>query len=101
MTRLEEDLKTRGTGRTTRQMKAAAPGAIYIWCNERTAIAKPIAVTADRADLRIVGPSWLDGRRWMGLELTGIAVDHAARLTHDQMESLWDAKTRIRHAPEN
>ena len=96
MTRLEEDLKTRGNGRTTRQMKAAAPGAIFIWLNENTRIAKSIAVTADRADLKIVGPSWLDDRRWRGLELTGITVDHAVRLTHDQWESLWDAKIRIR-----
>jgi len=97
MTRLEEDLKTRGTGRTSRQMLGAPMGAIFVWCNEHVAHAKLIAAKVDRADLKVVGPSWLDDRRWRGLNLTGVVVDHAAHLTSEQYESLIDAITRIRH----
>jgi len=48
-----------------------------------------------RADLQIVPPHWLE-ESWRGRTLTGIVVDHAARLTYQEQQGLLSAQTRIR-----
>ena len=52
----------RGTGRTSRQLQAAPPGAVFVWCNDRLAYVRDLARARGREDLKIVGLSALDSR---------------------------------------
>lgn len=85
----------RGNGETTRQMEEAPKGAVFIWCNGQTDYAVLLARKIDREDLQIVSPMWLE-KRWLGVELTGVVVDHAARLTDRQWDGYQGALTRVR-----
>jgi len=84
-----------GEGTTTKQMKAAPKGAVFVWCNGRTDYAVVLARKIGREDLEIKSPTWLE-RSWRGLELTGVVVDHAARLTDRQWDGFQGALTRVR-----
>lgn len=86
----------RGTGETTRQMKAAPNDAVFIWCNGALSYPKHLANQLGRNDLKIVGPEWLTSDRWRGLELTGIVVDHALTMSSREFAMLREVKTRIR-----
>jgi hypothetical protein len=87
----------RGTGRTTRQMLAAPQRAIFISCNECTVSHdRHLAKKHGRPDLQIVPPRWISDQRWRGHELTGIVVDHAAKLTDHHIVELHHALTRVR-----
>jgi hypothetical protein len=44
----------RGTGTTTRQIEAAPPNAIFVWCNRRLEYPRSLAGSIGRNDLRIV-----------------------------------------------
>ena len=85
----------RGEGTTTQQMEAAPKGAVFVWCNGHTDYAVRLARKIDREDLQIKSPAWLDDG-WRGVTLTGIVVDHAARLTDRQWDWLQEALTRVR-----
>jgi len=85
----------RGTGTTTQQMEKAPNGAVFVWCNERTDYAVRLARKIGREDLQIKSPTWLEDR-WRGLELHGVVVDHAARLTDRQRDGFQGALTRVR-----
>lgn len=85
----------RRDGATTRQMEAAPKGAVFIWCNGKTDYAVLLARKLGREDLQIVSPTWLE-ERWLGVELTGVVVDHAARLTDRQWDGYQGALTRVR-----
>ena len=85
----------RGKGATTQQMEAAPKGAVFVWCNGNTDYPRLLARKIGREDLRIETPAWLEGR-WIGLELTGVAVDHAAQLTDRQWDGFQGALTRVR-----
>lgn len=78
----------RGDGTTTKQMQAAPQGALFIWCSDDyRGYPLNLARRLGRTDLRIVGPRMLSERgrhRFMGLNLGGIVIDHAAHLTPDQ-----------------
>ena len=88
----------RGTGRTTRQMEAAPHGAIFISANHSTMRCDiELSRRIGRSDLRIVRPDWLTDRRWMGLWLPGIVIDHATKLNEEQRFFLTAALTRVRH----
>jgi len=76
-------------------MKSAPEGAVFVWCNEYVDWGRSLAHKIGRDDLKIESPSWLEGR-WRGIELTGIVVDHATRLTDRQWEGLQGALTRVR-----
>jgi hypothetical protein len=84
----------RGTGRTTRQMQRAPHGAIYIVCHGLPQRYR--ARDIGRDDLEIVTPNWLTDRKWAGLNLTGIVVDHSVWLTEEEQYLLMHARTRIR-----
>jgi hypothetical protein len=86
----------RGTGTTTKQMRNAPFGAIYIWVNGDTSYAKELAQKIGRDDLEIVRPTWLEYRRWQGRLLTAIVCDHALYLDYDTRELLHEASMRIR-----
>ena len=85
----------RGTGRTTRQIKDAPPGAIYVWCNNRTEYPKMLALKLGRGDIEVVPPVWLV-QGWVGRTLTGIVIDHAARLNDCEWHGLRYAEARVR-----
>jgi len=85
----------RGTGETTRQMEAAPKGSVFVWCNGQTDYPIRLARKIGREDLQIKAPTWLE-ERWIGLELTGVVVDHAARLTDRQWDGFQGAITRVR-----
>jgi hypothetical protein len=87
----------RGTGRTTRQMQAAPPGAVFVSAHHGTkGYDKELARSLRREDLLIVDPSWLTEQRWQGLTLPGIVIDHAAKLAKEEQRCLELALTRVR-----
>lgn len=86
---------SRGTGATTADMVAAPKRAVYIWVNGQLDYPRRLAREWGREDLRIVTPSWLTGGGWMGVRISGLVVDHAARLTPRQWESLQYALAAV------
>jgi len=92
---MTDDHKYRGTGRTTKQMEAAPQGSVYLWVHGDVYYPKKLAEKIGRTDLKIVGPGWLENG-WLGVELTGLVVDHAAQLNERQSHGLLGAITRIR-----
>lgn len=87
----------RGTGRTTAQMASAPHGAVFVWVGHDTHYPQHLAHKIGREDLKIVGPDWLT-RGWIGMELTGLVIDHDARLTPSQQAAVPYAFTRVRPA---
>ncbi len=83
----------RGSGRTTQQMKQAPRGAIFVWVNGWLRYPAELASALDRSDLKIYGPSILEhgAERLRGLELSGIVIDHDAKLTSEQ----WSGYERV------
>ncbi len=69
----------RGQGRTSEQMKNAPLDAVFVWGNSHLLYPKDLAKRLGRADLQIVRPADLE--RLMGRPLTGLVIDHAARLS--------------------
>lgn len=91
----------RQQGSTTQQMIEAPEYAVFVWENGDLEYPRDLARHLQRDDLEIVSPHWLDNRRWIGLKLTGVVVDHALLLTEEQYASLCHARSRIRnHAGE-
>ncbi len=88
----------RGNGETTRQMEAAPKWAVFVWCNGQTDYPRLLAQKIGREDLQIQSPMWLE-ERWRGITLTGVVVDHAARLTDRQWDGYQGALTRVRSNP--
>lgn len=74
------DTGERGTGRTTRQMKAAAKGALFISCNDHCArqYDPSLARNIGREDLVIRGPSVIERgcRQLAGKQWPEIVIDH-------------------------
>jgi len=67
----------RGDGTTSKQMKAAAKDAVFIWLNADLSYPTHLARQLHREDLKIVSPYWLKDRRFVGLNLSEIILDHA------------------------
>jgi hypothetical protein len=84
---------------SVKQMRSAPANAVYIWRNTEFLEATRLAVSADRSDLEIYGIDSLnDGRIEMfcGQRLSGVVVDHAAKLTDEQQRNLvWMLNTRV------
>lgn len=82
----------RGTGVTTRQIKEAPQGAIFVWPHADTDYPKRIAHGMGRDDLLFCCPDDLPrlarsrGRR--------VVVDHAAKLNMEQWEEVQRANAR-------
>lgn len=73
----------RGTGRTTRQLMEAPPGAIYVCPHPAEAsYTQALARHLHRTDLRIETPAFLHGNRWRGITLP-VVLDHATKLVGD------------------
>ncbi|MFX1380784.1 MAG: hypothetical protein ACFFA4_17005 [Promethearchaeota archaeon] len=85
----------RGCGNTAKQISEAPDGAIFVWVNSNIDYPKSLAIFLCREDLEIVSPDWLTSHRYMGRRLSGIVIDHSARLTVRQYEGLESARTRV------
>lgn len=83
----------RGSGRTTNQMMQAPKDAVFVSMDSRH-YAKLLARFIGRDDLKIICPDEL--HRLQGRELTGLIVDHAARLSSRQEDEVWHLLPRIR-----
>ena len=82
---------------TTKQMTDAPLHAVYVWVNGNLDYPKQLAEHLRRTDLRIVTPGWLETpRNWRGYRLTGLVLDHAARLTGEQRSGLLYLKETLR-----
>lgn len=71
----------RGTGTTTQQLKSAAKGALFIWCNQFTLnFPRSICYRINRPDIQVVGPDILTEQGYCklhGSQYSDIIVDHA------------------------
>ena len=93
---MEKDYRC--TGRTTRQIESMPFGGVFVWVSEDTQYPQTLCTKLGRRDVKVVGPSWLTGNRWQGLELMGLSLDHEAekRFTDLEWQSYQHAQTRIR-----
>lgn len=83
----------RGKGTTTLQMQAAPKEAVFVWGHGRTDYPSSLAIHLKRDDLKVVSPDWLLNRHYLGWrQLSGIVVDHAARLSAEHYNALADAR---------
>lgn len=72
---------------SVKQMRQAPQNAVYFWHDTEFLEATRLAVTAGRDDLEIYGIDGLnDGRTemFLGQRLSGVVVDHAAKLNDEQ-----------------
>ncbi len=93
---MDED---RGTGATTRQMRAAPHGALFVWVNNNLSYPRNLASALGRTDLRIVSPEGLQPSLY-GHRFPTVVIDHAARLNSRQREIVqallvYASETRI------
>ena len=89
----------RGSGRTTKAMREAPQGALYIWCNDRTEYAKQLACKIGRNDLEILCPDNLNRSRiyrLRGREFSGVIVDHATAFSYQQSKGYQSLLVRVR-----
>jgi hypothetical protein len=70
------DDSQRGTGRTTKQMRDAPQGAIFVWCNGHTDYPRALARHLGREDLRIEPRSFVESNTHMATSKP-IIQDHA------------------------
>jgi hypothetical protein len=77
-------------------MQAAPQGAVFIWCNSHIEYPKALARKIGRQDLRVERLSWLAYRNVAGLRVTGVVVDHAAKMDSEGLAALEYLRTRIR-----
>lgn len=86
----------RGIGRTTKQMREAPQGALYIVHDGATHAFKRQA-DDHGLDLMVRAQGWLDNHyNWIGSEFTGVVVDHACKLTARQSRALEDMRPYVR-----
>lgn len=84
----------RQAGNTTRQMKEAPMGAVFVWCNSHVHYPQALSRALSRSDLVVRPMSWLDPRNVMGRSLQAVVVDHAARLDAQMLEALHYLRLR-------
>lgn len=88
-------MNDRQTGRTTRQMKSAPQGAVFVWRNGQIEYPIALAKKIGREDLVVKPMSWLEPRNVMGRTLPGLVLDHAAPMLSDAgYEALMYARSR-------
>lgn len=84
----------RQSGQTTRQMREASEGAVYVWCNGVLSYPRYLASYLGRTDLEIVPPNALDNHGLMYNPQKEIVVDHAAVLDSWRSEMLYMLQNR-------
>ena len=84
-----EDDPWRGSGTTTRQLKDAADGALFIAVNSSALdYTKSLARHLGRMDLWIYPPTALENQSLRGRDYPEIVLDHAVQLTERQRSCL-------------
>ena len=78
----------RQTGRTSRQMMEAPPGATFVWNNSMLDYPRSLAADLGRTDLIIRPRSWLDPMRVRGLRGLTVVLDHAIELDQSGLKAL-------------
>lgn len=86
----------RGTGVTRDQIRNAAHGAVFVWCNDCCDYPKRLAEAVERIDVRVVPKSWLRNRHFMGQQFTEIILDHAAVLKDEEWREYFKAQAQVR-----
>lgn len=74
----------RGSGSTTRQIKSAPMGAVFVWVNGDLHYPRRLAESLGRTDLRMSSPRSVGSGALRGLRVPEVIVDHAADLTERQ-----------------
>lgn len=69
----------RQTGRTSRQLSEAPPGAIFVWLSGNLAYPRALARFLGRTDIGFKPLEWLRWGSELGRGELKIVVDHAAR----------------------
>lgn len=84
----------RNTGYTTRQLKEAPQGAVFIWCNGHLSYPKLLAHELGRKDIHILPPLALRGplSHIRALRPLAVIVDHAAILTASDWENVFELR---------
>lgn len=72
-----------GSGQTSRQMKTAPMGAVFVWCGYDLSYPKSLAHALGRTDLVVVKPTWFSMEEW-GDNVRHVVIDHATELTTAQ-----------------
>jgi hypothetical protein len=93
------ELRQRRSGRTTRQMKSAPLGSVYILPGYgMTTWAQRMAHDLGRADLMFFSIDDLSRRHFHGRRLQGVVLDHGCVWTmrREHWEGLVDAEARVR-----
>lgn len=85
------------TGRSTKQILKAKESAIYI-CRTSSDCSyfKQIARELNRNDIRFENVYFLTERKYMGLELTEIVLDHSVRLNPEEYLYFTEARAYVR-----
>jgi hypothetical protein len=88
-----ETLTERRTGRTTKQMQEAPPGAIFVWCNGHLWYPRQLARRLGREDLRIIGPHQISPA--LAGVCPAVVLDHACpRMPENWRDLIYAAGVR-------
>lgn len=86
---------SRGSGRTTRQIREAPFGATFVCCTQQAVLyTKHLAARLGRDDLRVTGPFAIEPERLRGIEAGRLVIDHATRLSGGQFTILVELDRR-------
>lgn len=75
----------RGGGATTKQLKEAPHGSVFVWVNGNLDYPIQLAKHLGRDDIKIVSPSWVSYKNVAGVR-KNIILDHASHLSSKQMD---------------
>lgn len=84
-------------GRSTKQILEAKQNAVYV-CRTSSdcSYLKELARELNRTDIKIVSVFWLTERKYMGLELTEIILDHSLKLNSEEYLYFTEARAYVR-----
>lgn len=82
----------RRTGNTSKQIREAPQGAVFVWCNHHIWYPRELAKFLKREDLDIQPPNWIKTENIQGRTFRGIVVDHAAQLRPSERNLLAIAR---------
>jgi hypothetical protein len=82
-------------GLTTVKLQELPQGGIFVWGTEDLTYPTALAQFLGRADIQIVGPSWLRNW-WQNQRYTGIVIDHAAVPSREEMEKFFQVKMQVK-----
>lgn len=90
---------TRGSGRTTAQLKALPINSVFIVHDSNSVLyTLRLCSYLNRNDIRVVTPDWLTDRRWQGIRYSWIDIDHGVYLTEEQQKILPYARDRVQNS---